>query len=415
MESNLLLKLKNLAKDEASFEELKSIFEQLIEEKNQALSHIDLIERAISNDYDSIIITELGLEAPGPKIVYVNDGFTKLTGYSKQEAIGKTPRILQGPKTDRKTLDRLKDSLIEGKSFFGQAVNYKKDGSEFINQWDIHPLFDRNGNITHWVSYQHDITKRKVAEKTFNETEIEFDHLIEYSKRTLIDIDLTGTIVQANKSFRTLTGFENNELTGKSFISILENANTDDFASFLANPETKKKHKFTLSTKNHIPIQVEVESEFHPLKSGDLIRLTIHNVSMQKNVLKTLENRLFNLSPLISKKTEFNYELSFDSDNNPHFTYLSDGFETLTGFNPSDFHSTESWDRLIAPEDHEKAAKLLQRVLLGMDMVEEITLIHASGERVKILNYAQLDLSEKREGRTRVTGSIVKVEENEMA
>jgi PAS domain S-box-containing protein len=411
MHSELLLKLQQLAKNQAAFEELKQLFTQLYEDKKATEKHLQLLERAISNDYDSIIITELELEKPGPKIVYVNDGFTKLTGYSKNEVIGKTPRILQGPKTDRATLDRLVRSLHEGKSFFGQAVNYRKDGSEFINQWDIHPLYDESGKITHWVSYQHDITKRKHAEATFNETEIEFDNLIEFSKRTLIDINVSGKIIQANKAFRTLTGFENAELTGHNFVDFVEEESAQNFLDLLANPETSAKHAFTLKTKNHIPIQIEVEKEFHPLKSGDLIRLTVHNVSMQKQVLKTLEHRLFNIGSLIQKKTEFSYELSFDNENNPHFSYLSDGFEELTGYDKSDFYSAEAWEKLIAPEDHAKTEKHLKHVLAGLDMVEEIHIVHASGKKVKILNYSQLDLSEKEHGKIRVTGSIVLADE----
>ncbi len=411
MHSELIQKLQNLAKDQSAFEELKQLFTKLYEDKEATEKHLQLLERAISNDYDSIIITELELEKPGPKIVYVNDGFTKLTGYSKQEVIGKTPRILQGPKTDRATLDRLVRSLHEGKSFFGQAVNYRKDGSEFINQWDIHPLYDETGKITHWVSYQHDITKRKHAEATFNETEIEFDNLIEFSKRTLIDINLSGKIIQANKAFRTLTGFESSELTGHNFVDFVEEESAQSFLDLLSKPENSAKHAFTLKTKNHIPIQIEVEKEFHPLKSGDLIRLTVHNVSMQKQVLKTLEHRLFNIGSLIQKKTEFSYELSFDKDNNPHFSYLSDGFEELTGYDKTDFYSPEAWEKLIASEDHEKTAKHLKHVLAGLDMVEEIHIVHASGKKVKILNYSQLDLSEKEQGKTRITGSIVLADE----
>jgi PAS domain S-box-containing protein len=194
------LDLKSLCKDEASFEQLKSHLSTLEGEKDKLQENLRLLEEAIKGDYDSILITELDLEKPGPRIVYVNDGFTRMTGYKREEVIGKTPRILQGPKTDRATLDRLKRCLIEGKSFFGQAVNYRKDGSEFINQWDIHPIYNKEGDITHWVSYQHDISARKKAELTFLENDVEFDELYEYSKRTLVDINRKGELVMANKS-----------------------------------------------------------------------------------------------------------------------------------------------------------------------------------------------------------------------
>ena len=414
MQQEQLKKLKEFAKDESAFKQLESLFKQVYGEKDLFKSYLTLLEKAISNDYDSIIITELSLESPGPKIVYVNDGFTKLTGFTKEEAIGKTPRILQGPKTDRQTLDRLKHCLIEGKSFFGQAVNYRKDRSEFINQWDIHPLYDDNGTITHWVSYQHDITKRKSAEATFNETEVEFDNLIEYSKRTLIDIDLKGNIIKANKAFRTLTGFDNGELTDHSFASIIDKHDTSILNDLLKNPSSSNKRTFTISTKNNIPIQVEIENEIHTIENGDLIRLTVHNVSMQKQVLKTLEERLFS-DTTISKKSEFNYELVFDATKKPQFTYLSDGFESITGFKKTDFLHADSWSKLIPSKDQEKALKHLNEVVNGLDMVEELHINHASGKTISILNYAQLDISENENGVYRITGSIVKADQNQMA
>ena len=212
MHTDELNKLKKWSKDEQAFKKIKQFVEDLIEERDQKQQNLELLESAIRSDYDSILITELNLEKPGPRIVYVNDGFCKMTGYSKEEVIGKTPRILQGPKTDREVLDKLKKRLREGQSFFGQAVNYRKDGSEFVNQWDIHPLTDSEGNITHWVSYQHDITKRKRAEEHVVDQKIDFDDLREESKRTVVDVDVQGNIVMANKAFRELIGYSKDEL-----------------------------------------------------------------------------------------------------------------------------------------------------------------------------------------------------------
>ena len=116
-EAQIIELLKKHAKDADSFNKLEESFKGLYEKYVQASTHVDLLESAIRNDYDSILITELNLEKPGPKIVYVNDGFTRMTGFSKSEAIGNTPRMLQGPKTDRAILDRLKRRLVEGQAF----------------------------------------------------------------------------------------------------------------------------------------------------------------------------------------------------------------------------------------------------------------------------------------------------------
>lgn len=410
MKEDLLKKVKELAKDDQAFNQLVQIIEEIHHQKETISSHLGLLESVISNDYDSIIITDLNLASPGPKIVYVNDGFTRLTGFTKEDAIGNTPRILQGPKTERPTLDRLKTCLLEGKSFFGQAVNYRKDGTEFINQWDIHPLYNQAGEMSHWVSYQHDITKRKSAEAIFNETEIEFDNLEEYSKRTLVDISLSGNIIQANNAFRALTGFDKAELANHVFSEFIDQKDLNTYLDLLKKPSKSGKHTFHLKTKKQTLIQVEIENESHPLKSGELIRLNVHNVSMQKNVLKTLEDRLFKCTPVAQKDNEFSYELAFDDNQAPYFTFLSKGFDIVTGFSGNDFLNKDGWKKLIHQNDHEKAIQHLGNVLSGKDGVEELTITNAKGENIKILNCSQLDLSKKESGKIRITGSIVKAD-----
>src|SRR4030095_14308717 len=74
---------------------------------NQTEEQLRLLNTAIEQSSESVMITTAQLDRPGPQIVYVNPAFTKMTGYAPEEVIGKTPRILQGPKTDRAVLARL--------------------------------------------------------------------------------------------------------------------------------------------------------------------------------------------------------------------------------------------------------------------------------------------------------------------
>ena len=87
-----------------------------------------------------------------------------MTGYTAAEAIGKTPRILQGPRTDKTVLSRLRKNLEHGELFAGEAINYRKDGKEFDLEWQIAPLRNAAGKITHFVAIQRDITERKKLE-----------------------------------------------------------------------------------------------------------------------------------------------------------------------------------------------------------------------------------------------------------
>ncbi len=127
--------------------------------------HLKLLESVITNTKDAIVITEAEpFDRPGPKIVFVNKAFTEMTGYASEEIIGKTPRILQGPKTDRTELERLTESLNRWESCEITVINYKKNGEEFWSNISISPVADKNGWYTHWISIQRDVTQAKLLE-----------------------------------------------------------------------------------------------------------------------------------------------------------------------------------------------------------------------------------------------------------
>lgn len=115
-----------------------------------------MLENAMEHSFHGIMITKA---EPGYPIVYVNDSFSQMTGYSSEEIIGKSPAILQGPKTDQAVLDRLSQALSEGRLFHGEAINYRKDGSEFVMEWKIVPIKNDKEVTSHYLALQRDVTK----------------------------------------------------------------------------------------------------------------------------------------------------------------------------------------------------------------------------------------------------------------
>lgn len=128
------------------------------------------LTHTLDNTTDAIVITTSYLDYPGPEIVYVNKAFSKMTGYTREDVLGRTPRILQGPKTNHQVLQRLRRELSQGKVFKGTTINYRKDGTEFYNKWLIEPIRNARGEITHYLSIQQDITddKRAKARLVYN-------------------------------------------------------------------------------------------------------------------------------------------------------------------------------------------------------------------------------------------------------
>ncbi len=115
---------------------------------------LGLLRVLAENSFDSILITDTSSRG---RIVYTNKAFKKLTGYDASDVIGKTPRVLQGPGTDKKVIARLSDALASGRRFEGKAVNYKKDGTPFIMHWRVLPI-KAGKEIKGWLAIQREGT-----------------------------------------------------------------------------------------------------------------------------------------------------------------------------------------------------------------------------------------------------------------
>jgi PAS domain S-box-containing protein len=117
---------------------------------------LETFAKLVENSPFSVLITDSQVDWPGPRIVYANKTFEKITGYARDEVLGKTPRILQGEQTDRNILNQVRQCLQEGKQFSGWTYNYRKDGSMFMMSWTVEPIV--LDNAKHFLAVQTDVT-----------------------------------------------------------------------------------------------------------------------------------------------------------------------------------------------------------------------------------------------------------------
>jgi diguanylate cyclase (GGDEF)-like protein/PAS domain S-box-containing protein len=138
--------------------------------------------KLLESTNDVVLITDSNVD--NPVIQYVNKAFEDLTGFTKKEAIGQTPRILQGPNTDINTLRRIKKSLLLKKPINVELLNYSKDGREYWLNFSVIPLFDDNGEVSHFGAIERDITQQKYLQHSLYELANK-DHLTGAINRNL--------------------------------------------------------------------------------------------------------------------------------------------------------------------------------------------------------------------------------------
>lgn len=139
-----------------------------------------IFQTIIEHATDGVVVTDVSdPDLPdGPQIIFVNDAYTVMTGYSKEEVIGKSPKILQGPETDRNELKNLSEALKSGRPGHAELINYKKSGEKFWTSISIFPVRVHSHDITHWVGIKRDITAKKKAMEELETTLQELHHRV---------------------------------------------------------------------------------------------------------------------------------------------------------------------------------------------------------------------------------------------
>ena len=199
---------------------------QDITAQHQSQKQLRLLEACITHLNDVVIITEVDPKADpsgrdDARIVFVNDTFERRTGYSREEVLGKSPRILQGPNTQRSELDRVGAALKNWQPVCAELINYTKSGEEFWIEMDIVPIADNKGWYTHWVAIERDITQRKLAKKALLESEKRYTALFETAPIPMWAIDDdSGRFLIVNSAATKTYGYSKEEFLSMTLFDI---------------------------------------------------------------------------------------------------------------------------------------------------------------------------------------------------
>ncbi len=149
---------------------------------DEDLAEADILllkNRALNVAAEGITIADMRL--PNQPLIYINEGFERLTGYSAKSMVGKNCRFLQGEDTNPATVQEIRDALASGNECTVEILNHTKDGEPFWNRLSLTPVKDSSGEVTHFIGVQSDITKRKNAEEALRKA----NHQLEMVNRRM--------------------------------------------------------------------------------------------------------------------------------------------------------------------------------------------------------------------------------------
>lgn len=181
-----------------------------VSDRKEMKREVELRNRAINEAPIGMTIADAS--EPDNPLIYVNEKFLELTGYAESEVLGRNCRFLQGEETDPEPVAKMREAIEEREPVTVELRNYRKDGTEFWNRVSVAPVTDTEGEVTHYVGFQEDVTERKEAERGLRR----FERAVEAAGHAIYVTDAAGTITYVNPAFERITGYDADEALGEN-------------------------------------------------------------------------------------------------------------------------------------------------------------------------------------------------------
>lgn len=178
---------------------------------------MQLLMAAANVAANSIVITDRQA-----RILWTNPAFSRLTGYTREEALGQNPRILRSGAHDREFYRNLWDTLLAGNTWKGELINRRKDGSLYAEEMTVSPVTDSAGEITNFIAIKQEISQRKVAEEALRQSECRYRDILDNSHDLIHAVDPDGRFLFVNRAWKAALGYTDADLAHLTIFEVVE-------------------------------------------------------------------------------------------------------------------------------------------------------------------------------------------------
>ena len=261
-----------------------------LKQKNEQLS---IYEQAINATNAGLTITDATKE--DNPIIFANEGFQKLTGYSKEEVLGRNCRFLQEDDRGQDALKDVRSFIDSGEEGHATLRNYKKDGTPFWNELSIAPITDASGKVTHFVGIQNDITELIEIQEKLKKEKDRYRLITENVTDMVIRNKPDGTFTYVSPSSEQLTGYKPEELIGRTFYEFFH---PDDLKrleetheAFMNNPGIHKvSYRFKTKSGEYRWLESSIQA-IRDVETGEVTEVqgSVRNITERKEYEQKLE------------------------------------------------------------------------------------------------------------------------------
>ncbi|MCC5841208.1 MAG: PAS domain S-box protein [Opitutales bacterium] len=280
-----------------------------ISERLRANEDIHLRNVAIASVGTGVTIADA--RHPDLPLIYVNRGFEQITGYSAKEAVGRSCRFLQADDRDQAALEVLRTSLRKGEHCNVRLRNYRKDGALFWNELIISPVRNEEGDLTHFIGIQIDVTDRVLARERLEASERRYRVLADNIEDLILRVDPQGMIDFVSPSSIHFLGAEPEAVIGRNFFCWVDETDREDLAGHWRSLEREAgtmSKAFCLKRQKGEPIWVESRDTRLPAGEGegrDYIVAVMRDVTLRKRAEEDIRRALERERELNEIKTRF--------------------------------------------------------------------------------------------------------------